>query len=120
MQDICDTAGATSDDCNLDEIPDECQLDCDNSGVPDNCEAPVVAVPLFENTSPVIAPLILQDYAPLAQDIHFSSSVVLREFDVSYENIGFARTLEGKYVLTDEVKAIKKSTSSNVNKTPNI
>ncbi|MCK6457185.1 MAG: hypothetical protein L6Q92_11735 [Phycisphaerae bacterium] len=41
IQDYLDIAGGTSTDCNVDGIPDECQLtgnDCDNNGVPDNCQ----------------------------------------------------------------------------------
>ncbi|UCG32460.1 MAG: hypothetical protein JSU68_12435, partial [Phycisphaerales bacterium] len=39
--DTCDIAGDTSDDCQPDGIPDECQLvenDCNGDGVPDDCQ----------------------------------------------------------------------------------
>jgi hypothetical protein len=42
VPDDCDVTAATSPDCNLDGMPDECQLssnDCNTDGVPDDCEA---------------------------------------------------------------------------------
>lgn len=36
--DACDVAWGTSEDCNSDWIPDECQTDCNGNGVPDDCD----------------------------------------------------------------------------------
>ncbi|UCC28889.1 MAG: hypothetical protein JSU86_11885, partial [Phycisphaerales bacterium] len=38
VQDICDVAAGTSEDCNADEVPDECQEDCNENAVPDECD----------------------------------------------------------------------------------
>lgn len=35
--DHCDIAAGTSADCDLNDVPDECQADCDADGVPDAC-----------------------------------------------------------------------------------
>jgi len=36
--DVCDVADGTSEDCQPDQIPDECQADCNANDVPDNCD----------------------------------------------------------------------------------
>jgi len=38
VPDICDVQDGISLDCNLDGVPDECQTDCDGDGIPDDCE----------------------------------------------------------------------------------
>jgi Zn-dependent metalloprotease len=37
-QDICDIAEGTSEDCNSDGVPNECEGDCNNNGVRDGCD----------------------------------------------------------------------------------
>jgi len=44
VDDLDDIAGATSTDCDLNLIPDECDPDCNTNGQPDNCD-------VFEGTS---------------------------------------------------------------------
>jgi hypothetical protein len=41
IYDLNDIAVGTSDDCDLDGIPDECEKDCNSNGIPDNCEIDV-------------------------------------------------------------------------------
>jgi hypothetical protein len=36
--DVCDLADGVSFDCNLNDIPDECEADCNTNGIPDECD----------------------------------------------------------------------------------
>jgi len=37
-RDSCDIVGGTSDDCNANAIPDECEADCQPNSIPDDCD----------------------------------------------------------------------------------
>lgn len=53
----CDIADGTSQDCQLDRIPDECQTadnDCDTNGVPDECQPDLDADGLIDPCDPDI------------------------------------------------------------------
>ncbi len=82
LSDRCDETGQGRhgdcpdqiDDCNLNGIPDECELgggnDCNQNGVPDDCEGQ-------------FAPLITQQ--PIGQDLCVGDSVTLRVTVIGYE-----------------------------------
>lgn len=36
--DVCDLADGISFDCNLNDVPDECETDCNTNGIPDDCD----------------------------------------------------------------------------------
>ncbi len=36
--DVCDIADGMSFDCNMNDVPDECEADCNTNGVPDECD----------------------------------------------------------------------------------
>ncbi|MGB2986477.1 MAG: sialidase family protein, partial [Phycisphaerae bacterium] len=38
IDDETDVADETSDDCNDNNVPDECEVDCNNNGIPDECD----------------------------------------------------------------------------------
>lgn len=41
IPDECDVADGTSEDCNTNGVPDECDTDCNDNGVPDDCDVVV-------------------------------------------------------------------------------
>ena len=38
VPDECDLGSGSSLDCNFNDIPDECELDCNFNGIPDDCD----------------------------------------------------------------------------------
>jgi hypothetical protein len=101
VNDHCDITSGLSDDCNGNDIPDECEDDCDDNGIPDECESDCngngipdacdIANGTVEDcngngipdecdgANTVVAGVVYDPPMGLYPDVHFTDSVLLTE-----------------------------------------
>lgn len=80
VEDAEDISSGSSQDCDLNGVPDECDSDCDNDGVPDACdkdECPGLAIALESAGGAVV------------EEIPFTHSGILEEITFELEFINF-------------------------------